>query len=256
MKIDLRAAAAKYYDYIAQGFNDIPFYQNQVASPEIAILELGCGTGRVLVPLTATCKFIYGIDLSEAMVARCNEKLEKAEIPASKAVAEVGDISKFDLGRTFDLIIAPYRVFQNLETDREIAGLFRCIRKHLASNGSCVLNVFKPFREPERLREEWITATENLYAEYQLEDGILKCYDKRARMDKENLILYPELIFRIYQGDELKEEVILKIVMRCYYPEQFVKLIESYGFRILDKWGGYANEPYGEGPELVLKFGK
>ncbi|MFB3896040.1 MAG: trans-aconitate 2-methyltransferase [bacterium] len=254
MIFDIRAQAAKYYDYIAQGFNDIPFYLQQVPNPDISILELGCGTGRVLVPLTGKCKYIYGIDLSAAMVARCTEKLNQARIPNSKATAVVGDITQFELGKPFEMIIAPYRVMQNLETDAEVSGLFRCIRNHLAKEGFCILNVFKPNREPEKLLTEWVANTDNLYAEYQLEDGILKCYDRRPRMDKQNLVLYPELIFRKYQADILVEEVILKIAMRCYYPEQFVELIASQGFHILDKWGGYAGEPYGEGPELVVKF--
>jgi SAM-dependent methyltransferase len=256
MPLDIRAVAAKYYDYSSREFNDLPFYLAQIRNPDISILELGCGTGRILVPLSAVCSSIYGLDISAAMIAQCKEKLMQQNIPTSKAVAEVGDITQFDLGRTFDLIIAPFRVFQNLETDTEVAGIFRCIRKHLAKEGRCILNVFKPFLEPERLREEWVTATATFDAEFQLEDGVLKCFDRRARMDKENLILYPEMIYRKYQSDELVEEVVLKIAMRCYYPAQFIELIESQGFRILNTWGGYAGEPYGEGPELVVEFGR
>jgi SAM-dependent methyltransferase len=256
MRIDNRAQAAKYYDYTSRNFKDIPFYLSQVISPNISILELGCGTGRVMLPLSEVCKYIYGIDISAAMVARCKEKLAIEKIPPEKAVAVVSDITNFDLGRTFDLIIAPFRVMQNLETDIEVAGLFNCIRKHIAPEGSCILNVFKPFREPDKLREEWVSETEIFDNEYALEDGILKVYDRRTRMDKANLILYPELIYRKYQADKLVEEVVLKIVMRCYYPDQFVRLIESYGFKILDKWGGYSGEIYGEGPELVVKFNR
>jgi len=107
MKMDLRASAAKYYDYISRDFNDIPFYVSQISSPEISILELGCRTGRVLMPLSGLCKFIYGIDLSPAMIDVCQQKLNQAGISETKAKAKVGDITKFDLGRMFDVSGSP-----------------------------------------------------------------------------------------------------------------------------------------------------
>jgi hypothetical protein len=42
--------------------------------------------------------------------------------------------------------------------------------------------------------------------------------------------------------------------MRCYYPEQLLSLIADQGFLIVNRWGGYAGEPYGEGPELIVEF--
>ena len=75
-----------------------------------------------------------------------------------------------------------------------------------------------------------------------------------ARMDPETMTLYPELIYRTYHGNDLTEEVVLKIVMRCYYPEEFKEIILKHGFEILNCWGGYSGEAYGEGPELVVEF--
>jgi len=86
------------------------------------------------------------------MPAICQKKLQQAGIPSNKAQVEVGDITNFDLGRRVDLIIAPYRVFQNLETATQVDGLFRCVWKHLSLAGTCILNVFKPNRDPEALR--------------------------------------------------------------------------------------------------------
>jgi hypothetical protein len=87
-----------------------------------------------------------------------------------------------------------------------------------------------------------------------VEDGRLAFYDKRARMDTEKLILYPELIYRRYEGEVLRDEAVLKLVMRCYYPDDLEKLVTAHGFSIVDRWGGYKGETYGEGPELVIQF--
>ena len=254
MKVDIRAEAAKYYDSNPSIPNDIPFYQSLIPSPDVSILELGCGTGRVTLPLIPYCRYVQGIDISAAMISICRGKLLRAGIPPTKAQVEEGGIADFDFGQTFDLVIAPFRVLQNLETDVEVDGLFNCIHKHLAPNGTCTLNVFRPYLEPEALRRKWSTTGERMDWEVPVEGGRLVCYDRRGNMDVEKLILYPELIYRRYEGETLAEESILKIAMRCYYPDAFERLIVGHRFAVLNRWGGYAGEVYGQGPELVIQF--
>jgi SAM-dependent methyltransferase len=254
MTTDIRAEAAGYYDLNPNAPNDVPFYKGKIPSPAAPVLELGCGTGRVLLPLAESCGYMHGIDSSAAMLALCREKLHQAGIPSNRAQVEVGDITNFDLGRRFDLIIAPYRVFQNLETATQVDGLFRCVRKHLSPAGTCILNVFKPNRAPEALRRDWCTEDERLAWEISIEGTRIVCHERSPRMDPDNLVLYPELIYRRYEEEVLTGEAVLKIAMRCYYPEEFEKIIRSHGFRIVARWGGYAGEPYGEGSELVVQF--
>jgi hypothetical protein len=80
------------------------------------------------------------------------------------------------------------------------------------------------------------------------------CSDVRRRLEDSPLVLYPDLVYRRYSGDDLKEEVVLTIPMRCFYPDEFLDLIEEHGGRILEKWGGYEGERYGSGNELVVEF--
>jgi hypothetical protein len=86
--------------------------------------------------------------------------VQAAAIPLTKARVELGDITQFALGRAFDLIIAPYRVFQLLETEAQVDGLFQCVRAHLAPRGTCILNVFHPQGGFEGVQQEWERATE------------------------------------------------------------------------------------------------
>ena len=93
MRIDIRSEAAKYYDLNPHFPNDVPFYRNQIPSLDASVLELGCGTGRVLLPLSESCGYIHGIDLSEVMLAICYKKLKAVGIPSSQAHVEVGNIT-------------------------------------------------------------------------------------------------------------------------------------------------------------------
>ncbi len=255
--MDIREAAAQYYDFQDIGVNDIPFYRARIPSAQARILELGCGTGRVLLPLAQECGFIYGIDASQAMLALCREKLNRAGLPPDRAQICQGDISDFDLGARFDLIIAPFRVLQNLETDRQVSGLMDGIARHLASGGRAILNTFLPNRSPEEMQRTWCNPDERVDGETVFPNGDrLVQLDRRPRLQPHPLVVYPELIYRRYAAgtDTLLDEAILKIAMRCWYPAELETLVRDSGFRTTNRWGGYGGESWGEGPELVIEF--
>jgi SAM-dependent methyltransferase len=255
MQDDMRAAAAQYYDVNPTIPDDRAFYTARLPSADSAVLELGCGTGRVLLPLAAACGSISGLERSPAMLARCRQKLQVAGLPPTKARAELGDITHCALGRRFDLIIAPYRVFQLLDTEAQVEGLFRCLRAHLAPGGTGILNVFHPQGGFEQVRQEWERVPEVCVWEATVEGVRLRCDERRARLDPATHILYPELIYSCAVGDTWIEEAVLKIPRRCYTPEGFEGVIRAHGFQIIQRWGGYAGEHYGKGPELIVQFG-
>ena len=104
------------------------------------------------------------------------------------------------------------------------------------------------------MRRVWCSDEERFSWEAAVEGGRVTCHERWLRMDPDKMVLYPELIYRRYRGKTLVDEAVLKIAMRCYYPEEFVHLIVKQGFRVLRRWGGYEGEPYGEGPELIIQF--
>lgn len=253
---DPRKNTSQYYDTVHHPIDDTAFYIDRIAQNNAkTVLELGCGTGRVLVPLARACTGIVGVDNSDEMLERCREKFLKHEIRNADTV--LGDITGLDLGRQFDLVIAPYRVLQSLETDQEVKGFLETIYRHLSPEGRGILNVFMPNRTADELRKNWCRDEEVLCEEIALEDGCSLVYSERyAGMDKDHLVLYPVLIYRKYSGNTLVEEVIHPIKMRCYYPDDLLNLIHANGFRTVQRWGGYHGEEYGAGPELVVEFEK
>ena len=254
--MNIREDAAKYYDLQSIPIDDVAFYGARIPSPDAHILELGCGTGRVLLPLACQCGFIHGIDSSAAMLAQCREKLGRAALPAGKARVTEADITDFHLNVRFDLIIAPFRVMQNLETDDQVSGLMNGIRSHLAPGGAAILNAFYPNRPPDEMRRTWCNTGEHLDGETALPDGgrMVRSH-RRPRLQPHPLVCYPELIYRQYAASgALEDEAVLKIAMRCWYPEELEKLVSDHGFRVTDRWGGYKGETWGQGSELVIQF--
>jgi ubiquinone/menaquinone biosynthesis C-methylase UbiE len=254
--MDPRKNTARFYDAVNHPINDVPFYLERIKSLKAKnVLELGCGTGRMLVPLAKSCVKIIGIDYSHEMVETCKEKVANAGLTNTQTFQ--GDITNLNLGGTFDLVVAPYRVLQALETDEEVHGFFETVSKHLKTSGRGIVNVFKPKKSAKEMRTSWYQPGEIIDQEINLKDGSHLIYSFRQhKMDKEKLVIYPDIIYRRYVNDALIEEMIHPIKMRCYYPEEFKQLIENMGFTITGSWGGYNNEEYGLGPELVIEFKK
>jgi len=86
------------------------------------------------------------------------------------------------------------------------------------------------------------------------ENGFVTCHERKQHFDDQKLILYPESIYRRHVNGRLAESATQHVCMRRYYPEDFEKIIEERGFSIMERWGGYEEEPYGEGNELIIQF--
>ncbi len=191
-----------------------------------------------------------GVDISASMLERAREK---AGVDAHCFIC--GDITKIRLDQHFDLIIAPFRVLQALEHDEQVKGLFGVIRAHLAPGGLAILNVFHPNLERNEMADGWPKQDETPCGNLILAGGeALVISDERRRLDSARQVLYPTLIYRRYRAGALVDEHRNPICMRYYYPQQFIELIEAHGFSVIDRWGGYRDEPYGQGGELVVAF--
>ena len=109
------AFVAELYDYVPpyEGRSDVNFFVEAALENGGPVLEVGCGTGRVLIPTARAGVEITGLDLSEHMLAICRERLreEPAEVQERARLVE-GDMRDFELGRTLALATNPYRPFQ------------------------------------------------------------------------------------------------------------------------------------------------
>ena len=101
-----------------------------------AALELGIGTGRIAVPLAGRGVPVQGIDLSEEMVARLNEKPGGHTIPVS-----IGDFATTRVVGTFSLVYLVFNTIMNLTTQEEQAACFRNAAEHLEPGGCFVIEV-------------------------------------------------------------------------------------------------------------------
>src|SRR2546423_431906 len=110
------------------------------------MLELGFGTGRILLPIARAGTTVVGLDNSRHMLERCRTKLgaESAAVRGRVTLHQAG-MRDFDLGATYALIIAPFRVVQHLTTIDDQLAFLANVRRHLARGGRFIFDVFNPY---------------------------------------------------------------------------------------------------------------
>ena len=152
-------AIAPFYDLDVEGYEeDVALYRDLASQRRGAVLELGCGTGRVALALAADGFEVVGVDSSAAMLDRARVKDAGARVEWIE-----GDIRHLDLARRFALVLAPLGVLQHLVTVDEVVATFDVVARHLDPNGVAVIDVEAPRAEdfeagPQPLLEHWTRA--------------------------------------------------------------------------------------------------
>lgn len=134
------AARARVYDLLHRGTpGDVAFYRH-VCAGAASVLELGCGSGRVLVELARAGLAATGLDLDPAKLARAAAELEREGLSDARLVE--GDMTRFSLGERFERIIIPYNALCALPSDEAVLACFRAVAAHLAPGGRLWFDVY------------------------------------------------------------------------------------------------------------------
>lgn len=102
-------------------------------------LELGIGTGRIAIPIHQEGVEVYGIDASQAMLAKLKSKPGGEDIQVS-----IGNFTDVDVEGNFDLIFVVFNTFFDLDTQEEQIRCFKNVADHLTSGGVFVIEAFVP----------------------------------------------------------------------------------------------------------------
>jgi SAM-dependent methyltransferase len=238
---------AEFYDQLVpyRERGDIAFWVEMARASGGPVLEVGCGTGRVLIPTARAGIIIVGLDLSTHMLAVCRQRLaeEPADVQARARLVEE-DMRRFDLGQQFALVTIPFRPFQHLTTVEDQMACLRTIHRHLAPGGRLVLDLFNPsipyLAAPERL-EEWDDVPE-----FAMPDG--RRVSRRARITRRdyfNQIQDVELIYYVTHLDGRQERLVHSFPMRYLFRFEAEHLLARCGFSIEALYADYSKNPYG-----------
>jgi SAM-dependent methyltransferase len=244
---DCASFIAEFYDHVTPYAtrSDVRFYVDVARECGGAVLELGCGTGRVLVPTAQAGVDIVGLDASEGMLGRCRRRLD-AEPPAVQARVALhrADMRDFALGQTFGLATIPFRPFQHLLTTAEQLACLNAIRGHLIPNGRLVFDVFNP--SIHNLAKPADGAETDEEPPFSLSDG--RSVIRRHRMLERDLIQQVntgELVYYVTHPDGRQERLVHPFRMRCVFRFEMEHLLARAGFTVDHVYSDFDRSTYG-----------
>jgi SAM-dependent methyltransferase len=253
--MDDYASIAELYDHVTiyRDRPDVGFFVDAGREAGAPVLELGCGTGRVLIPIARAGIEVVGLDSSPSMLAICRRHLEQ-EPSAVRARVDLveGDMRSFDLGTQFSLVTIPFRPFQHLVTVGDQLACLGSIRRHLKPGGQLILDLFNPSIEALAQPVGMESPPES---EFSVPDG--RRVTRRFRIlsqDRANQVNHVELIYDIIHPDGRAERLVHGVALRYLFRFEAEHLLVRAGFAVSQLYSGYDKSPFGTAypGELVL----
>jgi SAM-dependent methyltransferase len=251
---EYRALSALFYDQHATGVpGDVAFYVARARAAGSPVLELGCGTGRVLFPVAEAGLEIVGLDASPDMLGVAEKKLTASSPDVRRRVHLLrGDMRDFTLGRRFSLVTIPYRAFLcNLTVDDQLRTL-TYVRQHLTTDGRLVFNVFDP-HVGKLAAGRWITSPEQRRELRHPSTGNPVLVDEDFRFDLERQLVEGAFVFE--ERDAATGAVLgtcrAPLTLRYVFRWEMEHLLARAGFRVETLSGDFGGGPFRAGGEQV-----
>ena len=243
---DEYSGAAEFYDYVAPYATrgDVEFFVEEARAAKGPVLEIGCGTGRVLIPTARAGVSITGLDLSAAMLEQCRAKLamEPAEVRECVDLHQ-GDMTRFELGKKFALATLPFRPFQHLLTVDDQLACLTTIHRHLESDGRVILDLFNPSLEFLVNRPVGVELPEG--PPFTLPDGrsVVRTF-KIAAQDRFTQVNDVEMFYEVTANGRTERQT-HAFRMRYLFRYEVEHLLARAGFTVEHLYAGYDRSAYG-----------
>jgi SAM-dependent methyltransferase len=259
-------AIAPFYDLIHADLTaDIPFLLSLAAETNGPILELGCGTGRLLLPLARAGYKITGLDSSPAMLERARQRLaeekgternsgelggtQEGEAVRERVTLVEGDMTNFKLDGRFPLAIIPYNTLMHLSPPQATAA-FRQVASHLAKDGRLFLDVANPLVVAQTPNDRMLTLEQCATLS---ETGQMLVVTASTRVDPGDQTL--DIIW-FYDtspaGGGPVHRTVVPMHYHYFFPHELELMLSGAGLTLAGMYGDYKGRPFTEESERLL----
>ena len=274
---------APFYDWEnAQtlGRRDVPFWRRVASAAGGPVLELGCGTGRVSLPLARAGVELVGIDRSAPMLDRARKaaarafrraspRLAAASAPsalrraspelaqhprerrreASRAVRFVrGDIRSLPFAdEAFPMVIAPYGILQSLIRPRDLTATLASVARVVARRGTFGIDLvpdvptWREYENRVQLRGR--------------AGGAQLTLIESVRQDPKRHLTTFEQKYIERRGDRTREHR-FDLTFRTLSVRQMTRQLERAGFRVDAVLGDYRGRPWDDRADVWIIMAK
>jgi SAM-dependent methyltransferase len=248
------------YDRIAQLYDqdmgrnvsgkDIDFYVQAGVMAGGQVLELGCGTGRIALPLTQAGCTVVGIDISLPMLQQMKRKADQLnERERQRLLMSCMNMASLAFDSEFALILCPYSAISYLLDETDLANCLNAVKRSLKRSGRFILDIFVPRSDLLCLPDKQV------FFDYRREisDGLFlerrKTIEKDHYARKNRITRYYRLIG---QGGSVLEEFSTRETIRYYFQTELKLLLQSHGFEVLGEYGDFEGQPFHDQSQMMV----
>ncbi len=242
-------ATARYYDAAYAGetelAGDVEFYTSLARECGGSVLELGCGTGRVLLEVARMGVPCTGLDASQAMLSAL-----RAKSPPPTLRLVHAPMQRFALGpgERFGLAFSAFRAFQHLIEVEDQLGCLRCVRAHLAPGSVFAFDVFCPRMARTAVAEEpWAEDRR-----FQLDgDDVVRLVSVHRDIPRQCMTVDMRYV-RTHEGRQVAEDEVT-FQMRWFWRYELEHLLARAGFDRVEIFGDFERSPIApDSPAFVV----
>ncbi len=234
---------ARFYDMEYRSVtDDLAFYRQFAERCASPILELGCGSGRIVKHLAQAGLRVTGIDMSLPMLEIARQSLAEEARLERHVHLEQADMRTFALRTRFRMCLCAINSFMHLLTQEDQDACVANVYHHLVPGGLFVVDLFNPDLALllegggrlmlDRLLIDPVTGT--------LVTKMVSTWVDRAKQVNHVTYLYDEL-----QEDGALKRTVAAISQRYLYRYEMQHLLEKNGFTVENIYGTYDLDDYG-----------
>lgn len=200
------------------------FYLDEARQSGRPVLELGCGSGRLTVPIAQSGIEIVGADLSASMLDAARTKALAAGVEVQFLEA---DMRSFELPQRFAAIFIPGNSLLHLTTIQDLKQCLACVRRHLAESGRLVFDISKWDLTPQP-RHPLLSVNDITIEE-------ASSYDSAEQI--RHVVWY-------LSRPAAPDFRVINFSLRVIFPQELLLLLETIGFRLDARYGEFTREPF------------
>jgi SAM-dependent methyltransferase len=215
-------------------------------------LDIGCGTGRLLLRYLKAGLDVDGVDTSADMLALCREKAERQGL---KPTLYQQAMQQLDLPRRYKTIYIPCGTFCLVIDRAEAWEALHRLHAHLEPGGQLVFNLFWPFSDGEPLSAKPLGGDNEwgpLWSHTQPDGSVIAQHLMRLRIDRAEQLLTAKRRYQHIVNGQVAQEEVFDSNERWYYKHEMLLMLERAGFHDLQAKDGWSDDDFAERHDSVV----